>query len=144
MINILSAQSGDIQKIADLETSSFPDPMLGDFLSNVFSQNAYHFLVAKDGDKLVGHVVFIVIEEEMEIITVAVDKEHQSKGVGKQLLDSAIKLGKYKNARVCFLYVRVGNVSAQKLYNTAGFKEIGRVRNYYQGKSDAIVMSMEI
>jgi ribosomal-protein-alanine N-acetyltransferase len=144
MINVLTAKSGDIQTIADLEGSSFPDPMSEDFLSNVFTQNAYHFLVAKDGDKLVGHVVFIVIEEEMEITTIAVDKEYQSKGVGRQLLDSAIKLGKYKNANVCFLYVRLGNEGAQKLYKSAGFKEIGRVRKYYQGKADAIVMSMTI
>ena len=46
-----------------------------------------------------------------------------------------------KGVRMAFLEVRESNSAARKLYDSRGFREIGRRRNYYRRPvEDALVM----
>jgi ribosomal-protein-alanine N-acetyltransferase len=60
----------------------------------------------------------------------------------KRLLDIA----RWNGAERVFLEVRPSNPNAQTLYESMGFREIGRRPRYYpahNGREDAIVMALE-
>ncbi len=58
-----------------------------------------------------------------------------------------IEVAERRHAEVVFLEVRPPNVVACKLYDSLGFNEIGRRRNYdpaHDGHEDALVLALQI
>jgi RimJ/RimL family protein N-acetyltransferase len=54
-------------------------------------------------------------------------------------------MGAQQGASSVYLEVRLSNISAIKLYEKLGFREIGRRSNYYpDSKEDALVMMKDI
>ena len=78
----------------------------------------------------------------------AVDPKRRSAGVGRKLLEKHLENLERAGARLVFLEVADDNNAALKLYERAGFKEIGRRKNYYQradgGRRAAINLRLEI
>jgi ribosomal-protein-alanine N-acetyltransferase len=75
------------------------------------------------------------------------DPAYQGKGLGRQFLKEVLIIAKKKNANSVFLEVRPSNTAAVQLYKTAGFKKIGKRKNYYpaaDGKEDALVLSLDL
>ncbi|MFO1243537.1 MAG: GNAT family N-acetyltransferase [Rickettsiales bacterium] len=93
---------------------------------------------AFDSEILLGFFLYRVVEDEMEILTIAVDEPYRRQGIARQLL----KEGMPENATV-FLEVNEENSAAQALYLNAGFEIYGQREKYYQtenGMKDAILM----
>ncbi len=84
-----------------------------------------------------GFLVWRTVADETEIITLGVRPIARGTGIGDALLgllEQEIGDGKI------FLEVSADNKAAIKLYERNGYKEIGKRKNYYGGKTDAIVM----
>jgi ribosomal-protein-alanine N-acetyltransferase len=47
-------------------------------------------------------------------------------------------------AAAIFLEVSVANSAARAVYAQAGFKPVGRRRSYYQDRSDALVLRLDV
>ena len=100
-----------------------------------------HIYVYVSDNKVLG---FIQIEDHFEItdiINIAVDKDHQGKGIGKKLIQYVIDNTK---ADKLMLEVKVNNESAINLYKSMGFNQIHIRPNYYEGNIDAIIMERSI
>ena len=96
---------------------------------------------------MLGYVVLMPAVDEIQLLNISIAREHQRKGLGRKLLDMAIKLA--HDMRMCrmLLEVRPSNVAALVLYRGAGFREIGLRRGYYladNGREDAIVMECKL
>ena len=68
-------------------------------------------------------------------------------GFGHGLLELLMQQAKVRDAEVTFLEVRESNLNAAGLYESFGFNEIGRRRNYYPavgGREDALVMAYSL
>jgi ribosomal-protein-alanine N-acetyltransferase len=103
--------------------------------------------LAREAGEIVGFALSRVVLREAELLLLAVTKTSQRKGMGQMLLDDFIASAKRRGAERLHLEVREGN-QAVCLYKRAGFREIGRRRNYYSGRSgqlyDALTLARAV
>jgi ribosomal-protein-alanine N-acetyltransferase len=88
---------------------------------------------ASTSGKLVGFIMARLVEDEAEILSVAVAARAQGRGLARTLLTLHLRRLAGLGARAVFLEVDEHNAAALKLYDRAGFGEISRRANYYQG-----------
>jgi len=69
--------------------------------------------------------------DEAEILSVAVARNSQGRGLARQLLTLHLRRLAGLGVRTVFLEVDEHNTPAIKLYNRAGFREVSRRSNYY-------------
>lgn len=135
----------DLPRVMELEEELFaPDTwtvaMYRDELSRTDSR---HYLVALDGDDVVGYAGLIAYDDEAHVATIGVAGNRQGEGIGALLLDALLAEAD-RRSPVVLLEVRADNEVAQELYRRRGFAEIGRRRGYYQPSgTDAVVMRRE-
>ena len=100
------------------------------------------------GSKLVGFVMSRLVEDEAEILSIAVAGSRQRRGLARQLLNLHLRRLAAFGARTIFLEVDEHNKPAIRLYDRAGFHEISRRPNYYPaagGKAaDALVLRRDL
>jgi len=81
-----------------------------------------------------GFAMSRAILDEAELLLLAVRPAMRRRGVGRQLLRSAIAEARGRGVVRMHLEVRAGN-DAVALYRAAGFAKIGERRDYYRGRS---------
>lgn len=85
------------------------------------------------GARLAGFIMSRLVEDEAEILSVAVEGRQRGRGVARQMLDLHLRRLAGLNARTVFLEVDENNDPALRLYHRAGFREVSRRPNYYPG-----------
>jgi ribosomal-protein-alanine N-acetyltransferase len=96
---------------------------------------------------LVGFYLASQVIDELTLIDIAVDPQHQGAGVGRALLKDMLCRGEQSSALHFFLEVRASNKKAQRLYASEGFNELGVRRGYYpaaEGREDAVIMGLSL
>lgn len=88
---------------------------------------------ALSGARLAGFIMSRLAADEAEILSVAVAKDKRGRGIGRDLLALHLRRLAGLSARAVFLEVDQTNAPAIKLYDKAGFREVGRRPNYYPG-----------
>jgi ribosomal-protein-alanine N-acetyltransferase len=83
------------------------------------------------GRTLAGFIISRQIEDEAEILSVAVTGNRRGRGLARELLTLHLRRLAGLGARIVFLEVDENNAPAIRLYNRAGFYEISRRANYY-------------
>jgi ribosomal-protein-alanine N-acetyltransferase len=103
--------------------------------------NGNYYLVALDGDDVVGYAGLSVAGREAWVQNIAVRRDRQRHGVGRRLLEALLAEARGRGAGSVLLEVAVDNGPAQRLYETYGFEQVGIRRGYYQpSNTDALVM----
>ncbi|NJM50479.1 MAG: ribosomal protein S18-alanine N-acetyltransferase [Sphingomonadales bacterium] len=101
-------------------------------------------LIARDADQICGFAISRWVLDEEELLMIAVDPNHQGKGIATSLLEEIIANLLINNRKTLFLEVRDGN-TAYNFYRNKGFNQIGRRKGYYSGNNmsyDAITMAL--
>ena len=132
---IRNATINDIRRIDEIG-SLIKEDFVNKYDISSFLNYDYSKLYVYEEEKVIG---FIQLEEHFEIIdliNIAVDEEYHGKNIGTKLIEYALS---NTNAEKMMLEVRESNISAIKLYEKVGFKEINRRKKYY-GNEDAIIM----
>ena len=80
-----------------------------------------------------GHIITIDVQPRL--------RRHGIGGILMQALEE--RLSELKAAR-CILEVAVDNAGAQEFYASRGYQVTARLRNYYMGSLDALVMEKEL
>jgi len=88
---------------------------------------------AVTGGKLAGFIMSRLVEDEAEILSVAVAARQQGRGLAGKLLSLHLRRLAGLGARAVFLEVDEHNAAAIRLYHRAGFREVSRRPNYYPG-----------
>jgi ribosomal-protein-alanine N-acetyltransferase len=83
------------------------------------------------GAAFAGFIMARCAADEAEILSVAVDRRRQGRGLARRLLDWHLRRLAGFGVRTVFLEVDESNTPAIKLYERAGFREISRRPNYY-------------
>ncbi|MBI2714547.1 MAG: GNAT family N-acetyltransferase [Rhizobiales bacterium] len=102
---------------------------------------------AGSGVKLAGFIMSRLVEDEVEILSVAVAQSQQGRGLAARLLDLHLRRLAGLGARAVFLEVDEHNRPAIRLYDRAGFAEISRRPNYYpasSGTAAALVLRRDL
>ena len=95
------------------------------------------------GGKLAGFIISRLAADEAEILSVAVARFQQGRGLARKLLDLHLRRLAGLGASAVFLEVDENNRPAIRLYDRAGFRELSRRANYYPapgGKSAAALV----
>jgi [ribosomal protein S18]-alanine N-acetyltransferase len=91
-----------------------------------------------------GLILARVAADEAEILTLAVAPAAQGAGIASGLLQETAMAAAAMGAAAIFLEVSVANSAARAVYAQAGFKPVGRRRSYYQDRSDALVLRLDV
>ncbi|AGS40784.1 Ribosomal-protein-alanine N-acetyltransferase RimI [Cycloclasticus zancles 78-ME] len=136
----------DIPKVLTIERQMYSYPWSEGIFKDCLKIGYSNWAFIKDG-QFVGYVILSVAVGEAHILNICLDPAYQGKGLGRQFLKEVLIIAKKKNANSVFLEVRPSNTAAVQLYKTAGFKKIGKRKNYYpaaDGKEDALVLSLDL
>jgi ribosomal-protein-alanine N-acetyltransferase len=141
-IEIRACRDGDLSEVYDIEKTSFPHPYDLDvfqaYLMRVEYSDFDGFLVATQGGRLVGYVLFEYGRRGL-IVSMAVRNDSRRKKVGTLLLREAmIRLS--RRCEGVTLQVEVSNVGAQGLYRGFGFSIKKVLLGYYPDGEDAYLM----
>jgi ribosomal-protein-alanine N-acetyltransferase len=85
------------------------------------------------GTRLAGFIMSRLVEDEAEILSVAVAGRQRGRGLARQLLNLHLRWLAGLGARSVFLEVDEHNDPALRLYHRVGFSEVSRRPNYYLG-----------
>jgi ribosomal-protein-alanine N-acetyltransferase len=101
---------------------------------------------ATAGRDVVGFIMARLVLEEAEILSVAVAAPRRGKGLARALLDLNLRRLAGLGARTVFLEVEEGNVPARRLYQRAGFRQVGRRKGYYpvEGGAAALILRRDL
>jgi ribosomal-protein-alanine N-acetyltransferase len=81
--------------------------------------------------KVTGFIMSRKAADEAEILSVAVNTRQRGRGLARSLLTLHLRRLAGLGARTVFLEVDENNAPALRLYDRAGFREVGRRPNYY-------------
>ena len=94
------------------------------------------------GTRLAGFIMSRLVEDEAEILSVAVAGRQRGRGLARQLLNLHLRRLAGLGARTVFLEVNEHNDPALQLYHWAGFSEVSRRPNYYPGTGGKAVVAL--
>lgn len=114
------------------------------FKQELECDNSYFIVAKNNNDEIVGFAGLKIILDEADIMNVVVKKSFRNNGLGSILLEHLINYAKSLNLKIIHLEVNEHNLSAIRLYDKFDFKHIGIRKKYYNGESDAIIMSKKI
>ena len=143
-LTIRSAGMGDLPALCHMEAACFTDAWSREAIAAHLSAGTSVSLIAECGGEAVGYLFGFCLPPEGELYRIATLPAVRRSGFGRVILQGFLDILEKKEANVCFLEVREGNVAACALYRAFGFLEVGRRRGYYKNpKEDALVMRRE-
>ena len=134
-------------QLFELETSSFT--------SDRISLRSFRRLLRRpsvaghgvyEGSRLVGYslVFFRVNSSKARIYSLAVAADQRGKGIGRMLVEGAVRLARERGSNQVQLEVAGANKSAIGLYESLGFHAVGSRPHYYEDGADALVYQLNI
>jgi [ribosomal protein S18]-alanine N-acetyltransferase len=138
----------DLPAVLEIEKRSYPH---GGWSSGNFEAELgkpySHFLLLSDDetDQIVSaYIVFWLLNDECQILNVAVDLPYRGLGQAKQLLRKAASLALRQGIQKLTLDVRKGNLPAIHLYQGLGFAITHVRKSFYANGEDAYTMGLEL
>jgi ribosomal-protein-alanine N-acetyltransferase len=131
----------DLDSIMRIEQASFPDPYTRRLFSQFLRWEPDGFLVVKERGETIGYAMASSKDGYGMILSIAVSPGHRRKGIGALLMHAALEHLTGKVERVQ-LQVNATNEKAIGFYRRFGFRETGRLENYYQNGDDAVEMTL--
>lgn len=136
---LVEARPRDAAMLAVIHARSFHRGWSETELERLLSERTTLGHVARaDGGRggAVGFILSHIVQDEAEILTVAVMPAERGRGLARRLLDTHLSRLAALGAGEVFLEVDEGNVSALRLYRRAGLREVGRRDGYYRKPSE--------
>ena len=141
MIEILRMNETHAAAVAELEKQNFSEPWSENSVRGELTNPLALWLVALDGDAVVGYVGSQTVLGEADMMNIAVADSHRRQGIARLLVQELIAL---LDANMLTLEVRASNVPAIALYESLGFTQVGLRKNYYRKpKEDALILRKE-
>jgi ribosomal-protein-alanine N-acetyltransferase len=139
-VSVRELAYADLPRVIAIERRAFPTPWSLAMFVLELSKSSGICLAAVNGRRLVGYMICSRYDTVWHVMNVAVDVDHQHKGVASALLAELFARVGDTDARYT-LEVRRSNHVAIHLYEREGFRAAGLRRRYYQDNGeDALVM----
>ena len=143
---IRSMTATDVPQIAALERACFSDPWPEQVLARELENDLSLWLVAAEGDTVLGYVGSQTVLGETDMMNLAVRADRRRQGIAAALVSAlCTALRREKDAVQLTLEVRDSNEAAIRLYAALGFAQIGQRPNYYfHPKEDARILRKDL
>jgi ribosomal-protein-alanine acetyltransferase len=147
-MNLRPATVDDLDAIMELERASFQGDAWSTAVMRAELASEHNwYVVAEAPGRLDGYAGLRAPAggTDADVQTIALAESARGRGQGRALLRELLREADRRRIREVFLDVRDDNVTAQNLYRSEGFVEIGRRPNYYpDGNVDAVVMRLDV
>jgi ribosomal-protein-alanine N-acetyltransferase len=90
----------------------------------------------------IGFVLFQLLGEECEIVTMAVLPKFQGRGIAREMIIEMLGICMAMQVKKVFLEVSTNNEKAQSLYRKFTFTEYNQRSKYYADGSDAVLLQL--
>jgi len=148
------AELSDLIPVMEVNLKTLPEHYSDYFYESLLAELPEAFLVGEIGGKSVGYIMCkteygfsnfkkLGFVKKGHVVSVAVLNEYRRRGIGKTLVEEAIKGVKSKKCDELYLEVRCSNTEAVKLYENMGFFIKQRLKTYYRDGEDAYLMTIE-
>jgi ribosomal-protein-alanine acetyltransferase len=126
----------DLSKLYEIEIACFSrEAFSRSQLANLLKDYNSIALVAKIDSEIAGFIIGIIYFERNQlaghILTVDVSPKNRRRGIGICLLQEIEKLFRGKGVKTSNLEVREDNLAGIRLYEKAGYRKVGKLKNYY-------------
>lgn len=139
-------RSRDLDEVVAIERASFTLPWSrGAFLYEMEQNRVARCFVVREIERVVGYVCLWEIGDEVHVTNIAVHPDCRQRGIGRMLMSTILEDARGRRLRVIGLEVRPSNREALPLYESFGFKVVGRRKGYYYDTGeDALVMELKL
>ena len=143
-ILIVPMTAAHTAQVAALEQVCFSDPWPEAAVASELDNPLSYWLVALDGETVVGYVGSQTVLGEADIMNVAVSPAFRRLGIAAELLERLKNDLKAEGVYSLTLEVRASNDAAIALYSLLGYAQVGRRPGYYHNpKEDALILRKE-
>lgn len=146
-IRVRKAQTSDIEAVGLIERQQFSVPWPEEYFSAELTNPLSSFWVAVEAaaDRVIGFIVFWMIDGTIELHQVAVSADDKRRGVASELLRFLLRTARERGIDSIYLEVRQSNAAAIGLYEKFGFRKVGQRKGYYQHPvEDACLFSLSL
>ena len=137
----------DLDEVLAIERASFSMPWSrGAFLYEMQQNRVARCWVGRDeAARVAGYVCLWEVSDEVHITNIAVRPDLRRRGIARALLGAVLDDARGRRYKIVVLEVRPSNQHAVSLYESFGFRVVGRRRGYYYDTGeDALVMETRL
>ena len=145
-LSIERMHPADLPDVLVIERASFSMPWSrGAFLYEIEQNQVARCWVGREDGRIVGYICLWEVADELHVTNVAVHPDVRRRGIARALLESVFARARAAGSRMVLLEVRPSNTEALTLYESLGFRVVGRRRGYYYDTGeDALVMEASV
>jgi len=146
MVRFRAMMASDIPGVGAVERASYQFPWSEGIFRDCL-RVGYLCRVAEQDGEVVAYGIVAMGAGEAHVLNLCVGERVRGRGIGRRMLMLLIERSVQAGVQDVFLEVRPSNLHAIALYQSFGFIEVGRRRDYYQavgGREDALVLKLSI
>lgn len=133
---VTQLETTDSEELADIHADTFVRAWSADEFAVLVSEKAVTGLGLRRHSpflpaRLAGFVLLRIVADEAEVLTIAVRTARQGRGMGRILMEEALRQLYRDGVESCFLEVDCENHPAVHLYRALGFEVVGERQGYY-------------
>ena len=142
---VRKAEPGDADAFLIIQGGwpSLPRWTRAHFLNEIFSERSYFAALEIDGS-VAGYAGLLNVPPEAQVSVIAVAPKFARQGHGRLLLAHLLDYARSHGLSVVTLEVGSANEGARRLYESEGFRIVGRRAKFYNDGSDAILMDLDL
>lgn len=142
---IVSMNADHVPQIAALERLCFSDPWSEASIASELDNPLSYWLVAEENGVVLGYIGSQSCPPESDVMNVAVAPQARRRGLAGNLLCTLMEVLHSRGMESLTLEVRAGNAPAIALYDSLGFRQVGRRPKYYVNPTeDALILRKEL
>jgi ribosomal-protein-alanine N-acetyltransferase len=136
----------DLDAVVAIERASFATPWSrGAFVYELKQNRVARSWVARASGQVIGYLCLWEVGSEIHITNLAVHPAWRRQGVARTLLGTILEDARRRGLAGALLEVRPGNSEARVLYESFGFRMVGRRKGYYPDTGeDALVLEVTL
>ena len=149
------AEPNDLIPVMEINLKTLPEHYSDYFYESLLAEIPEAFIVAEIEGKTIGYIMCkteygfsnfkkLGFVKKGHVVSVAVLDTFRKKGIGKALVEEAMKAVNEKKCDELYLEVRCSNNEGVRLYEKLGFIIKQRLKSYYRDGEDAFLMTIEL
>ncbi|MGM0620544.1 MAG: GNAT family N-acetyltransferase [Bacteroidota bacterium] len=149
-INIRKSNTNDLSFLENLENSCFPGfqqstrRTIRYSIASPFQEVIIAEVKGKKINTPAGSAILYMHPKTVRIFSLAVFPEYQGKGIGQQLLEHCISIGRARNINRISLEVRKSDRKLIGMYEKTGFEIAAELPNYYKKGEHGLRMELKL
>ncbi len=149
-VSLLWASPDRVTEIAALHAKLFNPPWAATSIAALIEHPAAAALVIQvlEPKAMAGFIIGQLAADEAAVLSIGVAPQWQRRGIARQMIEGFMRAATHAEAKRIHLEVAEDNAAATALYDTLGFAEVCRRKDYYQTSGaqriDAILLALDL